>query len=119
MAEQSTIHVIHDLSELEGLAEGEKHPTDVNGLTPGELARLISQATYGYQESLFRELSIRYREDGEADKERGRPQLSGSLINFAGMMLAASLTMRSVWNICKPHMPQNGFSVFKVDNDGE
>lgn len=83
-----------------------KHPiqitiTDGN---PEELAKIIRRTSYEYQRKLYKELSIGYEEDSQADKKRKYFQLSNLLFVSSKTLNLVANIFDKIWKICEPHM---------------
>jgi predicted GNAT family acetyltransferase len=82
------------------------HPTTV-AQYPGsleELAKDIAQMRYDAVAEFFGYFAREIQKQEEADKERGREQLSVKLGNSAHFLDELVEEISAAWKICKPHM---------------
>lgn len=89
----------------------EKHPNNVRGASPEELAEELAYTKYPYQKRFFNELGKKYLEQSKGDKKIKRIQLSSNLEKLVEAIKGPVLKhMRKICEICKPYMNTNNQS---------
>jgi len=96
----------------------EKHPNNVRGASPEELAEEFAYTTYSYHKGFFDELWKKYLEQSKGDKERpslknpnkNRTQLSSNLEELSKAIKGPLKYIRKICEICKPYMKTNNSS---------
>jgi len=81
------------------------HQTEV--VYEGGMEKLIadiSNLRYDALQSFLNDLSLKLRQDGNKDRTRGRPILSGHLEKAADKLLETAAAVSIAWMLCKPHM---------------
>lgn len=68
------------------------------------LAKSISNMRYDMVADFLAALTEELNIQAEADRKRGRKQLSGHLLKTANAMRSSVLEMRKVWDICERFM---------------
>lgn len=85
----------------------DKHPNDVDGNTPKELAEKFGKTSYFYQKEFFKELGENvYPAQAKDDREiRKREQLAGGLEQIAKELLGSFMaSVNYVCRICENYM---------------
>jgi len=79
-----------------------KHPTQIN--YDGDLVEDIGNLRYDALRDFLWKLKEKIERDGDADKARGREQLSGALYAASEFLDHAGECIQWAWEISEPHM---------------
>jgi hypothetical protein len=79
------------------------HPTSLYGIPPAELGRQLAGMRYDALATVLQALGAKLLQDGDADRDRSRVKLSGSLYGAAFDVNSASEDITDAWKICEPH----------------
>ena len=74
---------------------------------PGTLTQLageVADLRYDALAFFLRSLAVKLESDANADANRGRPKLAGTLRNTAAAVSKAAVEIERAWSICAPHM---------------
>jgi hypothetical protein len=69
-----------------------------------KLVEDIGNLRYDALQEFLTELSLKLRLDGNKDRTRGRPILSGHLDKAADKLLESAAAIGVAWMLCQPHM---------------
>jgi hypothetical protein len=90
--------------------ECDKHPNDVMGLSPYELAKEFGYTNYNYQREFYKALAEDvYPNQAKNDMEKyKRKKLAGGLESLAQSIADSVMnSINYVCKICNPHMEDN------------